>query len=263
MINKKIKQPCKLCKNNAGFIFDKKIMNKYLSSYYECKKCKFIQTEKPYWLKEAYENPINDEDTGLIRRNFGMSKISSIVIFFWFNKRGLFLDYAGGYGLLTRLMRDIGFNYYWTDPFCLNIFSPGFELTKKNKKIELVTAFELFEHMENPIKDLEKILKHSKNILFSTKLIPKNTINISKWDYLYPEHGQHISFYSQESLENLAKKYKLNYYTDGVMIHLFTEKKISKILFSNIPRFKDILYFFSKIGLSSKTHEDNIRIGKK
>ena len=54
MINKKIKQPCKLCKNNAGFIFDKKIMNKYLSSYYECKKCKNIVDGQMY-------NIINDE----------------------------------------------------------------------------------------------------------------------------------------------------------------------------------------------------------
>ncbi len=38
-----------------------------------------------------------------------------------------FLDYAGGYGVFTRLMRDIGFDFYWHDPYTQNLFANGFE----------------------------------------------------------------------------------------------------------------------------------------
>jgi hypothetical protein len=38
-------------------------------------------------------------------------------------KNGTFVDIGGGYGLLTRLMRDRGFDFYWKDPHCENIFA--------------------------------------------------------------------------------------------------------------------------------------------
>ena len=31
--------------------------------------CDFLQTEEPFWLKEAYESAIGITDTGIIKRN--------------------------------------------------------------------------------------------------------------------------------------------------------------------------------------------------
>ena len=56
-------------------------------------------------------------------------------------------NYAGGYGIFTRMMRDIGFDFYWLDKYADNLLTNGFEYNKKiHKKIEAITSFESFEH---------------------------------------------------------------------------------------------------------------------
>jgi len=37
------------------------------------------------------------------------------------NPDGIFLDYAAGYGLFVRLMRDAGYNFRWSDLYCQNL----------------------------------------------------------------------------------------------------------------------------------------------
>jgi len=49
---------CKICNNNTRNIFSAKIFNRSDIKYYYCDYCGFLQIEEPYWLKEAYSNPI-------------------------------------------------------------------------------------------------------------------------------------------------------------------------------------------------------------
>ena len=112
---------CKICSNNTMNLFSAKILNKYNIRYYCCPLCGFLQTEEAYWRKEAYKNPINITDAGIMSRNIGLSQITTIIIYYLFDKRGKFLDFAGGYGIFTRLMRDIGFDFYWYDPYSINL----------------------------------------------------------------------------------------------------------------------------------------------
>jgi len=86
---------CKICDNKTHNIFSEKILNKNNIKYYYCDHCGFLQTEEPYWLKEAYSNPISIIDTGILARNIGSSKITAVVLYFLFRKFGKFLDYGG------------------------------------------------------------------------------------------------------------------------------------------------------------------------
>jgi hypothetical protein len=52
--------------------------------------------------------------------------------------------------------------------------------TKKNEKVALLTAFEVFEHLDEPIKDINTMFEQSDNILFSTLLIPNPTPRIEE-----------------------------------------------------------------------------------
>lgn len=249
-----MKNKCKICKIDTMRIFDKKILNKYQVAYFQCSNCNFIQTEEPYWLEEVYKEPINTSDTGLIARNVYLSRFSSVLIYFYFNKNNKFLDYAGGYGIFTRLMRDIGFNFFWQDPFTANLFAKGFEWNK-NDKIELLTTFECFEHLNDPIKEIEEMLKISDNILFSTEL--NDNKDLENWWYLGTQHGQHIALYSKKTLEYIAKKYNLYLHTNNTTLHLLTkQKKFICIKFiQNLIRLNfDI--FIKKI-LKSKTLVDS------
>ncbi len=142
-----------------------------------------------------------------------------------FDAKSKFLDFGSGYGLFVRLMRDYGFNFYWYDRYCENLFADGFE-ADMSEHYDLVTAFEVFEHMEHPIEEIEKILSFSRNILFTTELISESPPEIGSWWYYGLDHGQHISFYTKKSLCLVAEKYNLRLYSYGNTVHLLTEKKI-------------------------------------
>ena len=47
------------------------------------------------------------------------------------------LDIGGGTGLLTRLLRDVGFEAQWSDEYCDNIFAQGFTYDNKQDKQRL------------------------------------------------------------------------------------------------------------------------------
>lgn len=216
---------CKICNSKTIKIFNKKILGKYDIFYFKCSKCGFIQTENPYWLEESYSSAITSLDIGLVNRNIQYSAIIEDVLYEYFNKNDKFLDFAGGYGMFTRIMRDKGFDFYHEDKHCENLFAKYFEindLKNEDKKFELVTAFELMEHVENPFKELDYIFSMTNSFLFSTELVPAE--NIENWWYLGTEHGQHISFYTKKCIREIAKKYNKNYYTNGYM-HLITDRK--------------------------------------
>ncbi len=206
---------CKICNKTSEKIFNTVILSKHKVSYFYCFNCGFLQTEEPYWLDEAYKESISVTDTGILSRNISLSKISSVIIFKFFNSNSKFLDYAGGYGTFTRLMRDIGFNFYWNDPFTKNLFARGFEYEKKlaNEPIELLTSFESFEHFVDPVKEIGKMLSISKNILFSTIPLPEPVPKPEEWWYYGLENGQHISFYSLKTFNYLSQIYSMDFYS--------------------------------------------------
>ena len=185
---------CKICNHKAKNIFTAKILNKYYAKYYYCNHCGFLQTEEPYWLKEAYNNFISIIDTGIMSRNIGSSKITATILYFLFDPQGKYLDFAGGYGIFTRLMRDIGFDFYWHDLYSPNLVARGFESKSISLKYELITSFESLEHFVEPIKEIESMIKFSDNILFSTELLPSTLPKPEEWWYYALEGGQHISF---------------------------------------------------------------------
>jgi hypothetical protein len=215
---------CKICDEKTNEIFKAKVLRKYDVSYFQCANCGFAQTETPFWLNEAYESSMNISDTGVMYRSERMSKIVTSLLCLFFNKKGVFLDYAGGLGVFTRQMRDVGFDYYWNDPFTKNELARGFE-GSLNEKYEAVTTFESFEHFENPLQELEKILKLTDSIILTTDLISNPAPAHSKWWYYGSEHGQHIAFHSIQSFKTMAKKYNLHYY-NAMNIHILTKKKI-------------------------------------
>ena len=118
---------CKICETEIKKCFTEKIMLKYEVDYFHCSNCDFVQTEEPYWLNEAYSRPINLSDTGYMTRNLFYSKRLTILLYLLFGKNGRYLDYAAGYGVFVRLMRDIGFDFFWDDKYTQNLFSSGFE----------------------------------------------------------------------------------------------------------------------------------------
>jgi len=223
---------CKICGSISHDFADGKIINKYSIKYYQCDHCGFTQTEEPYWLDESYAQVINDSDIGVVRRNIVNANICRAIIHAFLNPEARFVDFGGGYGMFVRLMRDYGFDFYRVDKYCQNLFAKGFDLEEPvGESLELLTAFEVFEHFSNPSANFVELLKLSSNILFGTELIPATNPKPEEWWYYGLDHGQHISFYTVKSLQYLADSKGLNLYTNSRNFHLFTKKKMSPFLF--------------------------------
>ena len=221
---------CKICLNISKKLFNAVIMNKYTIDYFYCSNCGFLQTEEPYWLNEAYIEPINKYDSGYLSRNIYLSKIIPDIIKSFFNPSKKFLDYGGGYGVFVRLLREQNFDFYWYDKYTPNIFAKEFEFSDILKdQIEAVTCFEEFEHFANPLEEIEKIISISRNVIFTTELLPYPIPLPYNWWYYGLEHGQHISFYSENTLRYIAKKYNLIYINYSNLyqmnLHIFLDKR--------------------------------------
>ncbi len=244
---------CKICAGDATKILEETILGKYQIGYFRCRDCQFIQTEEPYWIEEAYGDAIADMDTGILERNRKFAQVVPRVIKAYFDPKANFVDYGAGYGIFVRLMRDRGFNYYWQDNYCENLFAKKYtfdSLPKSDQKFELLTAFEVFEHLVDPRAELEKMLKLAPSVLFSTNLVPTN-IDVDKhpeqlknWWYLNPETGQHVAFYTLPALKKLGEQFGLNLYSNGYNFHLLTPKKLNPWIFTALhilKRAKDML----------------------
>lgn len=252
---------CSICTHSSGSFATAQVLRKYQVHYFRCPECGFIQTEHPYWLEEAYSAPITASDVGMVARNITLARVSQVILTGMFDSNGRLLDYGGGYGLFVRLMRDAGFDAYWYDKFCSNILARGFAASiNDGHEYELVTAFELFEHLSEPRRELERMLDLSRNVLFTTELLPDNCPSPEHWWYYGLQHGQHVSLYTRSSLLKLGQQFNLNLYTNGRNIHLLTEKRIPSQLFRLLSSYRisgALSFFLRKKGL---TADDYARI---
>lgn len=224
---------CHICGSDSKRFASAVVLTKYEVSYFQCTACRFLQAETPYWLEESYSEALASIDVGVMNRNLQNCIKTSAIISLVFPRTDCYLDYAGGYGTLVRLMRDRGFNFHWTDRYAKNLHARGFEHVP-NKKYDLLTAYEVLEHLPDPLRDFADMVQYSDRILASTLLLPSPTPTPANWWYYALRSGQHISFYSRESLKALASHFGLHLISRG-SFHLFTREKcdrMQKALFS-------------------------------
>ena len=253
---------CRCCETDKSFkIFSAELLSKKID-YFECENCKYVFTEEPTWLDQAYRDSMNDSDTGIVLRNLSNISLVMATLILIGDRKSTIVDYAGGHGLLVRSLRDEGVNALWTDPYAKNLFAKGFEY-KKNVSAKIVTVFEAFEHFVRPCDEMEKLINIAPNILLTTSLISKPTPKPSDWWYYGLDHGQHIGFFRLETLKYIADKFGLFLLSNGSDRHFFSKKKYSyhnwRFLMKLAKKFPKLL----TIGMKSKTWEDHLYISKK
>lgn len=258
MIENNVNNLCRICKSNTQNIYTLTVLKKYQVDYHHCPSCGFIQTDNPFWLEEAYNESINDTDTGYMARNQFLSKKVSLFSLLECNVQGKFLDYAGGYGVFVRLMRDVGVDFYWDDKYTKNLFSKGFEYIEQ-EKVEMITTFESFEHFVDPILEIESMLGKTDCIYLSTDLINDDILPEKDWWYFGLEHGQHISFYSRRTFITIAEKYNLNVeFLNGTVV--LSKRKVRRItrVLDKLLRFipSSLIFRF----FNTKTWADHVNI---
>lgn len=120
------------------------------------------------------------------------------------------LDYGGGNGVLAEDLSSFGWNATSYDPFV----DRGLALASLGK-FELITAFEVFEHVPDVHKlmsDINLLLTVDGILVFSTLLSDGNISDGQRinWWYAAPRNG-HISLFSCKSLVFLARVHGFNF----------------------------------------------------
>lgn len=194
---------------------------------FACGRCGLYEFPEPTWLDEAYKDPIADIDVGLAARCRIVSSIVETVVRAQRVQRGKLLDFGGGYGLLTRFVRDAGLEMLHHDPMAANLFAQGFE-GLPGDDYALCTMSEVLEHLGDPRSVFDQ-LRHIDLLLTTTEIVPPGMTDLEPWPYLIPDLGQHITFYGRRSLQRLADDFGYRLASDGFGVHLFYRGRLSRV----------------------------------
>lgn len=226
---------CTVC-NEPLEAFDTAIvMAEHEVHFDRCGACGLILASDRWWLPGAYESAIYDGDRGLLHR----SRIMSVVLELLIRSEGLtsgrFLDWAGGYGALTRMMRDRGFDYYTVDGYARNLLAVGFD-GDETARYDLVSAVEVMEHIADPVSELAGLAERNDRLFFTTQLQPHGPPpRPSDWYYYALDSGQHVALHTTRSLETVAKRLGYRLTSNGANYHVFHRvpiRRTTRLLFS-------------------------------
>jgi 2-polyprenyl-3-methyl-5-hydroxy-6-metoxy-1,4-benzoquinol methylase len=222
---------CRLCSGTLINRFSLSVLYKYNVRYYECEQCHSLQTEKPYWLDEAYKINLHYIDTGAAQRN--LDNLAACYIVCKLFKIKNVIDIGGGDGLLCRLLRDYEINCFVKDKFAKPTYAEGF--TEPDFKTpELVIAFEVLEHFSYPKTDLDDLFRYNSGVIMVSTLLYAN--QEQDWWYYAPEGGQHVFFYSKQALDYITIKYNYRLFICGTRI-IFVKQELLTPIKSFLLRF--------------------------
>lgn len=138
-----------------------------------------------------------------------------------FKKNGKLLDVGCAYGYFLEVAEKSGFEVFGIDPSDYAVKQAKKKFGKKVKKaflsetdfrqesFDVITLFDVFEHLEDPKMDLEKINKILKNnglLVIATGDTGSFWARISgrRWTFWNPP--QHIFYFNQENITRILKE---------------------------------------------------------
>lgn len=233
---------CPICEDTTLAVFDYVDFNKYCTitpeaitpsgfkiCYKICPVCNYlVAVDLCNWEKKQFEDHIYNKDYIVFdpdyveKRPHQNHKLLSTLIKSEISSIR-HLDYGGGNGLLSSLMKRSGWDSESYEPFSTASKFP-------HRKFNVITAFEVLEHVPNPnvlMQNIIRLMEDSAIFIFST-LLSDGNIKLNEplnWWYAAPRNG-HISLFSKRSLEILSNKYYLDYTCLNNSLHVFSRKSI-------------------------------------
>jgi SAM-dependent methyltransferase len=207
---------CRICAGPIAFRWTGNVFNgRFDAHYYECARCHALQVANPIWLDEAYREEASPQasnpDRGRWIRNFSVYCYVSAL-----HRAGLWrsgpqlLDYGGGYGLLTQLLLDAGYDVWQNDPYVPRPFLAGHRVQADlsavpDQSFDGILSFEVFEHLTDPAlvgRLFRRLLRSGGSVVLSTRVYEPGQHG-PDWCYL-DGLEQHVTFWSRAALGHFA-----------------------------------------------------------
>ncbi|NOX15806.1 MAG: class I SAM-dependent methyltransferase [Epsilonproteobacteria bacterium] len=192
---------CKVCDNTTKTLEDKA----QKKIYHYCPNCQAIILDKSFIVDKNRENSQYNNHNNSFESSGYVKMFEDYLDYFWgdlkkHNKQNS-LDFGSGPGpVLAQILQNRGINADIYDKF----YQPN--KIYENKKYNLITSTEVFEHLQNPFEILTIFKKHLKKgglIAIMTLFHDNNKENFLKW--WYRRDPTHILFYTPKTFEVLAK----------------------------------------------------------
>ena len=188
---------CPLCNTNQKLAF----LSDAEREYYRCSCCDLIFVPREYHLSEIDQRARYDShnnDPGDLRyRNFFKQLLVPLLAILPSNSHGL--DFGSGPGpTLSLMLEECGHKVDLYDKFYAQndaVFQ---------NRYDFITTTEVVEHLPNPLKDLEalvKILQKGGILAIMTEIVSPQ-LDFTNW--YYKNDPSHVCFYSEKTFFYLA-----------------------------------------------------------
>lgn len=194
---------CKICQSKNVMSYKHP---KFDMLFHECMDCEVIYKDEHNRISldeelsvyNLHENTIENEGYVNYLSNFVDATLASRL------KCGDVLDYGSGPNPVLKYILETKYHYQ------VNIYDYFYAKDESvfNKMYDAVTSTEVFEHLWNPNKTMEKLkscLKPNGILAIMTLFHPRNQIKFFDWYYI--RDPSHVTFYTPKTFEVLAKRY--------------------------------------------------------
>lgn len=221
---------CPICECASAHFGVCLILKAYEAEYRRCVQCGAVFAANPHWLAEAYQEAIARSDVGLVGRNVQNSRTTTRLLRVLFPHARSYVDFGAGNGMFVRMMRDAGFAFSYYDLYGPNIFAQGFasELNGESH-FDVGTAYEVLEHLRRPADELAPLADSCDAIFATTIVLPEPPPRLDTWWYYALDTGQHVTLYTERSLDELASRLDLCR-TSVAGFHVFSRRRISSLV---------------------------------
>jgi hypothetical protein len=225
-------ESCPICKSQVVDFATFTVRGKVSAEYKRCKTCNFIHAENPNWLEGSFTDALNSLDIGSVDRCNIVADFVEVLANSLKIDNPKVLDWGGGYGLLTRILRDRGVRCSHYDPYTEPLFAENIDL-QPGPKFDLIVLSEVMLHITDPVSTLTELLKLSDNIMFTAVISPPDVS--PEWWYFMPDTGQHVAIFSQQTIPELGAALKVNTLSDNQFFHLVAKDQpgvLTRLLFT-------------------------------
>lgn len=190
---------CKICNNKTVTFKDIKLKKTYLY----CQKCEFIALDEKFIIDPTQEKSQYDNHNNSLQDSGYVAMFENFLDFFWQDiqeRTHQVLDFGSGPGpVLDTLIKRRGATCEIYDKF----YQP--KKIFEDKKYDLITATEVFEHLPNPKETLHLLKKHlhiGSHVALMTLFHTNKQSDFLEW--WYRRDPTHISFFTPKTLEVLS-----------------------------------------------------------